>query len=221
MKPSRNALLLASFMVGLALFPSGLEAKGPSATTDPKAFTKKQIEAFTQIVDSKQKHRLETLRLEVRKIFDFSGFAKNTLGRRYKELKSKEQRRFNQAVRALLENTYLKHPDKIFREHAIQITSSNKEGKHAQVTGVVKQEDVDMEVVLKMTPRKKTWVVHDLVLDELSLLEDYQYQFKSYLKNKSPKQLVERLEQKVAEQRQAASPNKKNGTTTPSPNPTH
>jgi phospholipid transport system substrate-binding protein len=67
------------------------------------------------------------------------------------------------------------------------------------VTGIVHQEDVDVEVVVRMQQNHGTWIAYDVVFDGLSLMEDYRHQFTTFLRKKSVDALIARLSERAAE----------------------
>jgi len=179
-----------------------LTAAAANATPpEPKAFVEEQIEHFSKILERTDKARFETLKTEVEKVFDFDGFAKQALSGHWEKATPEQKKRFEGVVQRLVESVYLQKPKKVFSKHKVEVQKAKVKGTKASVEGIVAREDVDVSVVVKLEQRGDSWIATDVVVDELSLLEDYQHQFRTYLdKNKHTiDELIAKLEEKTKE----------------------
>jgi phospholipid transport system substrate-binding protein len=186
----RRALLL---VLALVLAPTATFAAPPAAD----AFVRGKVDELADLLASDQADRLDQVRERVRQVADFSGFAERALGKSWVDLAKDERTQFQAALQALLESHYMARPGKVFDKNKLVVQSAKLDAEGAVVTASVKQKDVDIGVVIKLRKAGDGWQVRDVVLDGLSLLEDYRSQFNSYLKKKSLSQLIDKLKSKA------------------------
>jgi phospholipid transport system substrate-binding protein len=183
-------------MLALALFllPAAAEAAPPAAD----AFVRGKVDELADLLASDKPDRLDQVRDRVREVADFSGFAERALGKTWAKLSKDERAQFQAALQELLESHYMAHPGKVFDKNKLVVQSAKNDAEGALVTATVKQKDVDIGVIVKLKKVGDGWLVRDVVLDNLSLLEDYRAQFQSYLKKKTLAELTAKLKSKAA-----------------------
>lgn len=195
--PIRNAVRLAGAL--LLLLPALLAGARARAgePAPPDAFVRAEIDTLADLLGSGAPDRVDVLRDRIRTIADFDGFARKTLGKRWGTLSAGEQRRFEEAVRRLLESHYLSRPSSIFDRRKVSVQGAKLAGDDAEVALTVARKDADVEVVVKLHRAREGWIAVDVVIDDLSLLEDYRAQFARFLEKRSVGELVERLDSRA------------------------
>ena len=182
----------------LLIFVASLGGATAIAAPPPAdVFVRGKVDELADLLASGKPDRLNQVRDRVRQVADFSGFAERALGKTWQDLSKDEKARFQAALQKLLESHYMAHSGSVFDKNKLVVKSVAAEPEGATVTAAVKQPDVDVGVVVKLKSVGDTWQVRDVILDGLSLLEDYRSQFQSYLKKKSMGQLIDKLEAKA------------------------
>jgi phospholipid transport system substrate-binding protein len=163
----------------------------------PDDFVRAEIGALGDLLTGGAPDRVEVLRDRIRAIADFDGFARKSLGKRWATLSAAEQRRFKAAIQRLLESYYMSKPGSIFDKRKVSVQGAKVTGEEADVALTVARKDADVAVVVKLQRVRGGWVAQDVAIDGLSLLEDYRAQFRSFLRKRSVRELIERLESRA------------------------
>ncbi len=148
--------------------------------------------------------KIETL---IHGIFDFSEFSARTVGRNWPSFTADQKKRFDEAFAELLLTTYL---DKVEGYNGEQIDYLgevlSQRGDKAEVRTVVTLSDgKKVPVSYRMTLKNGTWVVYDVLIENVSLIKNYRSQFAEVLSKGTPEQLIERVKARVAALRAEAS----------------
>jgi phospholipid transport system substrate-binding protein len=162
-------------------------------TTPPDEFVRAEIGALADLLSGGAPNRFDVVRNRIRAIADFDGFARKSLGKTWETLSPREQKRFKEAVQRLLESYYMSKPSSIFDKKKVSVQGAKVKGEEAEVALTVERKDVDVAVAVKLHRANAGWIVDDVAVDGLSLLEDYRAQFRNFLKKRSVRELIDRL----------------------------
>lgn len=149
---------------------------------------------------------------EVKSVFDFEGFSQRTVGPRWREFTPDQKTRFSNAFADLLFNTYL---NKINGYNGEQVNytgiMASKDGKLVEVrTEITMRSGKKTPVFYRMSYKNGQWRVYDVIIENISLVNNYRSQFKDILNTDTPDQLIAQVEAKVREiQAQGATDEKK------------
>lgn len=141
---------------------------------------------------------------EVLHIFDFKEFSSRTVGPRWRSFSPVQQQQFSDAFAELLMNTYLSKIDG-YNGERVEYTGevSSPKGDRAEVRTVITMKDAKkVPVAYRMLPKNGTWLVYDVLIENISLVKNYRTQFQDILNNGSPDQLIARVKAKAQEVRQ-------------------
>ncbi len=149
-------------------------------------------------------------RAELRQVisgrFDFEEMAKRSLATHWRRRSPQEQREFVKLFSDLLEKSYA---DKIesYNGEKVVYARENQDKDHAEVdTKVVTKKGEEFSINYKLRDAGGQWRVYDVVIENISLVNNYRSQFNRVL-TKSP---FEELLQKMRD-RQFEGPEKKEG----------
>jgi len=137
-------------------------------------------------------------------VFDFDELSKRTLARNWKKLNDAQQAEFAQVFSELLGNIYV---DRIQGGYSDETIEFDDQILHdSRPLAVVKTFIVSarnrIPVDYSLIQKGDTWRVYDVKVEGVSLVKNYRSQFKEILSKESPGELIERLKQKVAEQKE-------------------
>ena len=131
------------------------------------------------------------------KMFDFAELSKRTLGQNWSKLNSRQQKEFMDLYRSLLENLYA---DRILTYKDEKIVFSKEDTlseKTVEVQTMILTKKGDIPIHYKMIQKQGEWRVYDVVIEGVSLINNYRTQFREILSNKSPDSLIDSLRKKV------------------------
>ena len=151
----------------------------------------------TESAKGTKKEKLEAI---YEQMFDEVELSRRTLGGNWNKLNPAQQKEFTQLFRQVLEKAYI---DKILsytNEKIVfskeNLTSNNQAEVQTKVITSSKEIPIFYRVILK----DGTWKVYDVVVENVSLVQNYRSQFNSILAKNTPDQLLEILRKKVKEQ---------------------
>lgn len=142
----------------------------------------------------------------IRTIFDFEQFSARTVGIRWKAFTPEQKKNFQEAFGQLLRATYLDKLKAYSGEKVIFTgeTASKKGDKVAIATLVEMKDKKTVPVIYKLLVQNGRWVVYDVVIEGLSLVQNYRTQFQDVLATQTPEQLIERVQSQTKKLRESA-----------------
>lgn len=130
-------------------------------------------------------------------MFDEVELSMRTLGRNWPKLNPAQQKEFIQLFRQILEKAYI---DKIlsYTNEKIVFPKENMlSNNQAEVQTKVITSSKEIPIFYKVILKDGTWKVYDVVVENVSLVQNYRSQFNSILAKNTPDQLLEILRRKV------------------------
>ncbi len=183
-------LFSASFLVSTPVFAD--------EATEVRAKTKKSIDKVIDTLRNKsisKDQRKKKILDIVNPIFDFSKMAKISLGKKHWKSFSKAQRKeFVGLFVTRLQESYLEKLDMYTDEEVLVDDARTSKGNRIEVkTRLVSKDDSkDMEYKFYKA-RSGKWLVYDVVIMGVSVVQTYRSQFTGVLKKESVDGLLKRL----------------------------
>lgn len=144
----------------------------------------------------KTKVKRETIRKIIGDRFDFEEMTKRSLALHWRERSKEERKEFVALFSNLLEKTYI---DKIetYENESILYIDEMIDGKYAVVrTKVTTKKNIEIPIDYKLIKKVDTWLVYDIVIEGVSLVNNYRTQFNKIIRTSSYEELVEKLKSK-------------------------
>ena len=117
-----------------------------------------------------------------------------------------EKKEFVALFSDLLERSYISKIESYTGEQKVVYTKETIDKDHASVlTEIVVKRDANVEVEYRLLQRNGNWQVYDIIIESVSLVNNYRTQFHNIISRESYEALVKKLQLKL-EQEQAASP---------------
>ena len=173
---------------------------------DAKAVLKEHIDhvmsllmepAFTDPTQrDNQIKKIDTVILE---IFDFQEFSSRTIGKKWFSFSEQQKKDFIDAFASLLRSTYIEKMDKYDGE-SVNYTGSrtSKDGNKVEIKTTINAKGKEIPVSYQML-KKGDWIVYDVRIEGMSLVENYRSQFEEIFKSGgTPDDLIVRVK-KLAE----------------------
>jgi len=194
--------LIAIFLaVSVAL----LTVPSPSRAGEPTDQVRGAIDRVLEILKKKnlqakekRAERRTLLREEISKAFDFDEMAKRSLGPAWRQRTPEERKEYVGLFRQVLENSYLGKVEAYQGEKIRYVKESVEEGRIATVeTLIVTGKGQEIPLNYRMLKEKSGWRVYDVVIEEISLVNNYRSQFAGILQKSSFPDLLARLREMV------------------------
>ena len=157
--------------------------------------------------EAKKKERLERLRQIIFPKFDFTEMAKRSLGANWQRRSPEEQREFVKLFTELIENSYADNLASYDGEK-VTITSEKQDKEYAQVdTKIVSKKGEEFTVNYKLLQASNDWKIYDVVIENISIVNNYRSQFNRVIAKSSFDDLMQKMK---AKQFQAVEAKKRN-----------
>ena len=195
MKKSMKTAQLG-WWVGIFFLLLALPAGAGTATDQTRATVDKVLSTLNN-PSLKGDARRERLREAIYSRFDFVEMAKRSLGSHWSRRSPEEQQEFVRAFTELLGRSYL---DKIesFSGEKVAYSREQQEQDNAEVfTKIITKKGEEFSVNYKLHPVGGEWKVYDVVVEDISLVNNYRSQFDRILANASFDELLRKLRQKT------------------------
>jgi phospholipid transport system substrate-binding protein len=198
----RIVLLMVSALLLIA--SSGFAANSPLELIQSGTDRALQIirSAHSGTAPNLRERRAEILQI-VDEYFDFGEMARRSLGRPWKEQSRQKQQEFVDLFKQLLFNNYVGRVENYTGTNERFVYDEQKiEGDYALVkTRVLEYKNTNVQLDYRLRLINGQWKVYDVVVEGVSLVDNYRGQFNSILANKSFDSLLGQLQEKVADQK--------------------
>jgi phospholipid transport system substrate-binding protein len=147
--------------------------------------------------DGKNNLRHQLAREAILPRFDFNEMAKRSLGSHWRRLTAEEQRKFVSVFSQFLEKIYITRIDAFNGEKFIY-TGEQVDQDYARVDSKVQiATGKEYSIRYKLHLVANDWKIYDVVVENISIVNNYRAQFSRIIDQSSYEQLVYRMEQKL------------------------
>jgi phospholipid transport system substrate-binding protein len=150
--------------------------------------------------ESAKEIKKEKLRVLYKEMFDEIEFSKRTLTRNWSKFSPVQQTEFVNLFEQILEKSYA---DKImsYTNEKVEFYKENRPSANlAEVQSKIITSSKEIPIVYRMILKDGKWRVYDVVVENVSLVQNYRSQFNDILAKDKPEQLLETLRKKVSKQ---------------------
>ena len=169
------------------------------APTDTMKTTIDEVLRIVRESDLKQPNKAEERRRMLERAvgarFDYQEMSRRALGAPWNTLSDQEKQEFVDLFRTLLTNSY---SDKIetYSGEGVQYLNERMEKEYAEVRTKVLSGKTEIPLDYRLINKGDDWRVYDVVVDGISLVNNYRGQFAKIIKSSSYADLVEQLRKK-------------------------
>ena len=191
----RLGLLFAAFVM--------FHSHPSAAATEAAQQVKQTVDRVLAIVndpalkgDAKAAERRQKLKEVIGARFDFGEMAKRSLGAQWQKRSPAEQKEFVEVFTELLEGSYL---DKIesYSGEKVRFVNDRQEKDYAEVgTKIINNKGEEFSVDYRLYNANGDWKVSDVIIENISLVNNYRAQFNRVLTRSSYAELLETMKQK-------------------------
>jgi phospholipid transport system substrate-binding protein len=195
MKKLLSIVLISVFMAAAA--PAACMASTPTETV------KTTIDKVVSVLQNpamkgskKEQERRAAIRKAVFNVFDFREMAMRSLAKNWKPLSAKDKDEFSSLYADLLERSYINRIESYSGEKVVY-DGESLDGDYAVVkTKFVTARREEILVDYKLMKKDGGWWVYDLVIERVSLVNNYRIQFNKIIRSSSYAELVKKMKDK-------------------------
>ena len=161
------------------------------------------------MVEGAKSAQRETIWKTVKPMFDFNEISKRAVARNWKRFTAAEKATFADVFAQFLGNTYIdKIQGEYHNEQILYLGQDFYSDRYAEVKTHLVREALVIPVNYRLIKSSdQQWKVYDIIVEGVSLVKNYRTQFTSILRKKKPAQLIQQLNDKLAEQNQRLADN--------------
>jgi len=171
-----------------------------AANPSPKVQLQATIEEVRGVLQSKEATpaKQATLRKITKSYIDFAKLAQETLDGQWGKLSAKQHAEFTKLLEELIEASYI---TRLSDSSTVDITLNEEkiDGDTAHVAALAHVKGSDTDLRFELKKGASTWTFADVVLDDVSLTNNYRAQFSKTIAKEGYPALVAKLKKKVAE----------------------
>jgi len=147
--------------------------------------------------ESMKKRRQDRIRAVSEKMFDFTELSRRTLAQSWTSFNDGQKKEFVELYKSVLESAYI---DKIMAytdEKVVFQKETALTDKTSEVQTAVMTRKAEIPINYRVIRTDDGWRVYDVVVEGVSLVNNYRSQFREILMNKTPDDLLEILRKKA------------------------
>lgn len=189
---------------------------GPAQAGEPQDRVRETMNAVLAVLTDKSlqgpehtEQRREKMRQAVFQRFGFEEMAQRALGPHWQKRSPAERKEFAALFGELLERSYINKIESYTSEQAVSYSKEtiDKDGFASVLTEIASKRDSSVSVEYRLLRRDGNWQVYDVVIEGVSLVNNYRTQFNNIVSQESYEALVKKLKLKL-EQERAGTPGK-------------
>jgi phospholipid transport system substrate-binding protein len=193
-----NVLLLSAAWAGAGEAP-------PPTADGPQAQIKQSTDKILAVVrdpdlegDDKKEERRKKILDAVDERFNWTEMARRALARHWRARTPEEQKEFVPLFTELVRRTYMRRVEGYAGEKVVY-KGERVDGLYARVNvEIISTKNTEVPVVYSMKKHGAQWLVYDMAIEGVRLVNNYRTQFNSMLNGMSYREFVEKLKAKVA-----------------------
>ncbi len=148
---------------------------------------------------AKSEERKKLIGKAVDERFDWEEMSRRSLARHWAQRTPEEKKEFIPLFRSLLEQTYL---DKVqgYSGEKVSYDGDSVDGDYGLVkVKILTTTNKEIPVEYRLLKRGNNWLVYDISIEGISLINNYRSQFNSIITKSSYKELVQKLKAKAVQ----------------------
>lgn len=194
---NRNKALAVLCLVLFFACPS------PSSAGEPTEQLRAAVDRVIGILNDEALKRPENsderraaIRRAVEKRYDFREMSARALALHWRQRTREEKDEFTALFADLIEQTYIRKIER-YEDEEVLYGDEKVDGDYATVRTSIVSGENEIPVVYRMHKEGGEWLVYDVVIEGVSLVNNYRTQFRSIIASGSYERLVEKIRDKV------------------------
>ncbi len=146
----------------------------------------------------KRRHLLKQL---IYNRFDFKEMGKRSLGIHWSKRSPEERREFIPLFSELLERSYINRIEE-YTDEKIVYVGELVDGEYATVkTVIISKDNIETPIDYRLMKKDSEWLVYDVIIEGVSLVNNYRTQFNKVINSESYEGLIKRMQNKLQEEK--------------------
>ena len=195
-KSRKNSNMLKAITLPILFFALAAASAVQIADQTPTEQVKATVDQVLRILREHPSSEDEQLQRVIAQRFDFAEMSQRSLGSRWRKLTRAEQQEFVDVFTKLLKENYLGQI-KAYQSQKVLFIGERRDGDFAVVeTRIVPQQGEPIAINYRLQLSGGEWKVYDVVIEDVSLVNNYRSQFSRVLARNSFSDLIRRMKDK-------------------------
>ena len=196
---------MTSLACALAALALNVLGSAPPPTDAAEATIRKTIDAAfvvlrdkTLVGKERRARRIAALREIADRAFDWSEMARSSLGVQWRSLNDQQRRQFVEVFKDILAAEYMDDIDRFQGTETVTVEKSLRQGDDVVVrTTLLTASRERVPIDYRLTLEQDKWMVVDLSIEEVSLVNHFRKTFSSALANMTIDELIAKLRRQL------------------------
>jgi len=174
---------------------------------EPVTLIKQTIDNVIGILKNeelKKPDKVADRRAELRRVigerFDYEEMSKRSLALHWKKTSAEERQEFIPLFSDLLERSYVKKIESYTDEQILYTDETIDDGYAVVRTKIITKRNVEVPIEYRLSKKNNQWRVYDVVIEGVSLVNNYRNQFNKIIRQDSYQGLVQKMKNKQEEE---------------------
>ena len=174
---------------------------------EPVTLIKQTIDDVIVILKNeelKKPDKIADRRAELRRVigerFDYKEMSKRSLALHWKKLSAGDKQEFIPLFSDLLERSYINKIESYTGEQILYTDETLDDGYAVVKTKIITKRNVEVPIDYRLLKNNDQWRVYDVVIEGVSLINNYRNQFNKIIRKDSYQELVQRMKNKQEEE---------------------
>ena len=189
---------LAILLISLMIFPFSASAQSPLETIQTQVTKVLEVlrDPALQSESAKETREKKVWTL-IDGVFDYTELSKRTLAQHWRTFTPEQQKEFTQLFGKLLGTVYMDRIMAYTNEKVVFAKTTKLSEDTTEIQSEVVTATKSIPIHYRMISRDGSWKVFDVVVEGISLVQNYRSQFRDILSKQSPQDLLKILRDKV------------------------
>ena len=195
----RGSLFVSLVVVAIAIGASGAVAQEPGSAMEAVRQTSEAVIRVLNDEALKKAGRADERRQQLMQIigerFSYEEISKRTLGSQWNKLSAQQRQEFIELFKGLLAKTYVDKIEGYGKEHVLYVHERLENGFAEVRTRIVSGQGA-LPLDFRLVEQAGAWRVYDIIVDGISLVNNYRGQFSRILNQYSYPHLMAKLKER-------------------------
>ena len=147
--------------------------------------------------DAGKNEKTEKIRKIAEDLFDFGELSRRTLGKSWQQFSADQQTEFISLYKSLLQKNYSEKIVSYNDERIVFGKETTLSEKTSEIETTLRGKTADIPINDRLLLKSGKWSVYDVIIEGVSLINNYRSQFREILAKKPPEGLLDVLRNKV------------------------
>lgn len=189
-----------SILLGTSCIPASQPLPAKGSPTEAMRTTISQALGVLQDQELKKPERTDERVTRLKQIadvrFDYGEMAKRSLGSQWDKLDERKRQEFVDLFTEFLTATYVEKMHS-YSDEEVTFLKERLDGNYAEVKSIMVGKKTEIPMDYRLVMKGGDWKVYDVVIDGISLAQNYRRQFAAILRSSSYEQFVQMLREKI------------------------